>query len=221
MSDPAIDQLQQLLTAERDRPDPSVERAEQVWSQVEARLDGSQSAPPWAPDASRPLWPWLVLGAVAIGVAGLLAARPSEAAAHPVQHGAAIALTAPSFEVPSPTLSPPAPAPAATEVVEASPGAPKTPSTTPAKPRSFADELALVERGRKALAAGRTAQVLAAMREHQRDFPTGALREEAAALRTAAKCGGQEPGAAAELADRFEARWTKSVHADLVRRHCR
>ena len=71
MSDPAR-QLEQLLAAERGRPDPSEAHAQRVWARVEGRLDGRVPAPTWAQSSTFVAWPWLLVGCGVIVTLALL-----------------------------------------------------------------------------------------------------------------------------------------------------
>ena len=219
MSDPAR-QLEQLLAAERGRPDPSEAHAQRVWARVEGRLDGRVPAPTWAQSSTFVAWPWLLVGCGVIVTLALLATRPTEAYV-PLQtrSGSPISTPVPRLELPDLRVSISLADGGSSDAIRAPAAA--VPETTTRRPGTFAEELAIVERARTALARGRHAEVTAATREHRKRFPNGALTEEAAALRLAATCARSPAEDHREGVGSFTRRWPGSVHADLVDRHCR
>ena len=77
--------------------------------------------------------------------------------------------------------------------------------------RDLADENALVSRAQAALARGRTSEALAAAAEHQRRFPRGEFVEEREALAIQALARSGNTAAAAARAERFRARYPRSM----------
>jgi hypothetical protein len=226
MSDPAR-QLEQLLAAERGRPDPADVHAQRVWDRVEGRLDGRIPTPAWAQSSTLVAWPWLLVGCGVIVTLAVLATRPAQPPV-PLQTGigSPISASMPTLELPDLRVSVPS-GPEASDPLQAPEAAP--PEAAARRPGTFAEELAIIERARGALGRGRYAEATAATREHRRRFPSGALTEEAAALRLATSCASSP--AKDDVDDHgnhhrkelaaFTRRWPGSVHADLVDRHCR
>ena len=95
--------------------------------------------------------------------------------------------------------------------------APEKKSTAAAAPRAVASvdpytlELATLQRARTALSAGDFSTALAALSEHQRRFPAGRLVEEREALRVKALLGLGQSDEARRTAERFRARFPRSV----------
>lgn len=77
--------------------------------------------------------------------------------------------------------------------------------------RDLADENALVSRAQAALARGRTSEALAATNEHQRRFPRGEFVEEREALAIQALARSGNLPAATARAERFRARYPRSM----------
>lgn len=75
----------------------------------------------------------------------------------------------------------------------------------------------MLGRAHAALAAGDTSSALDAVDAHDRSFPRGALRDEAAVLRIEALARAGRRGEALDEADRFLARAPASPHARRVR----
>lgn len=81
----------------------------------------------------------------------------------------------------------------------------------------LADENALITRAQSALARGRASEAMAAVREHQRRFPGGRFGEEREALAVQALARMGQHEAASERADRFFARYPRSLLTRAVR----
>ena len=136
----------------------------------------------------------------------------------------------PPAPTPTPTLAPtptpaPTPAPDSPPPTSTTPHTPATPptSTTPAPTRlptaphrDPTRERALLDRAQSALADGDPAAALARLRDHQREFPRGALTEEREALRVHALTKSDQRDAAQRAADAFRARYPRSIHRGLV-----
>lgn len=85
---------------------------------------------------------------------------------------------------------------------------------------SLAQEVALLSRASSEVRAGRPAQALETLAQHQRLFPSGALSQERAAARIQALCGlGRRKEAQVEL-DRFTKRWPSSPLEPRARQSC-
>jgi hypothetical protein len=81
----------------------------------------------------------------------------------------------------------------------------------PSEADAYAAELALLQQVRTAVAVARFSAALALVAEHERRFPAGRLREERDALRVKALAGLGRGGDAREAAERFRARYPRSV----------
>ncbi|HEV8244797.1 MAG TPA: hypothetical protein VGP93_03480 [Polyangiaceae bacterium] len=167
---------------------------ERVEAALSARL-GPSSVPPEtgvARFAGRAGWHVVSGAAIGVGLVGgalLLALRPgaSAAPAAPTALTAPSAANGPSSRAPTPAPSSlVAPAPVATPSVAAASDAPASPS--PREPDRLAQEVTLLSRATSALRAGRAAEALKALDEHQRRFPGGALSEERHAAKAQALC---------------------------------
>jgi hypothetical protein len=152
-------------------------------------------------------------------------APPAELPAAPVVAAASIEPEAPPPAMPAAVAPPPiaaspanAPAP---QIVEPSAPAPRS-DREPTTPRAdrLAEELALVDPGRKALARGDHAAALELFDEHARRFPDGALAPERDAYSTIARCQRDTTDRAALLAA-FTRAHGGSSHLDRVRDACR
>jgi hypothetical protein len=123
-------------------------------------------------------------------------------------------VTMPAQPVPVPTSASPTPTAATGE-----------PSSAPARNArshaAFAEELALLERARRATAAGNQADALDALARMDRLPRSGAFAEEHDALRIVALCssGRHEEGRAALT--RFRAAFPRSLHTERVIAACR
>jgi hypothetical protein len=95
---------------------------------------------------------------------------------------------------------------------------PATPEPSTPK-HQLAPELALVRAASVALRAGDPSKALASLRKHSEQFPHGALRVEADALRAMALCAGNDP-AAASARDGFLRAHPSSALAERVRAAC-
>jgi hypothetical protein len=92
-------------------------------------------------------------------------------------------------------------------------------SSTKPRPRAE-DELALVERARRALGDGRAEHALDLLERHDRAYPHGALTEERALLRAQALCAVGRLDDARALASDFVAARPDSAYAGKMRRVC-
>lgn len=85
---------------------------------------------------------------------------------------------------------------------------------------TLAEEVALLSRASSAFRAGRPAETLEILAQHQRHFPNGALSQERAAARIQALCAlGRSKQAEAEL-ERFIKAWPSSPLEARARRSC-
>jgi hypothetical protein len=169
---------------------------------------------------------------VLVGVGGGIfwlsrpAPEPPLVAVHARVVPPAVAPAAPPSITP-PAVDPPAVAPAAPPA--APPVRPRAAKLTPAvapapaappAPADLAGELAALTRARNALRAGDASAALAALAEHERDFPAAQLREEATALRVRALCAAGHGDEARTLAREFLRTWPSSPQAPGVRSTC-
>ncbi|MBX3130612.1 MAG: hypothetical protein KF718_28090 [Polyangiaceae bacterium] len=159
---------------------------------------------------------WLAGG---VGV-GLLVALPAAMSAEPAEHPSRSTATNVAPPAPLPVAEPSsAPTPGATAAadtppaVEQSPRAPErrpqrasTASAIPPAARA-ADELEreskLLSHAQRELAAGRPGTALAALDQHERTFPGGALTPEREAARVLGTCAAGQRDQARRLAEKF------------------
>lgn len=235
------DPLAQLVDADRALPEPSSPALDRVWSGIERGVASGapgpmlDTKPLLAPSAGWGLGlvSVVLLAAVGAGLA-VLGARPDAVTASPGL------IAQPEW----PTVSDPGPEPKAVELAPVptpavtTPSPPATPSRAPkrapqrikpdvapkpepaAAPKlGLADELSLMRAVSQALARGDTTRASTLLREHEEQFPKGALLEErnAAAVRIA--CARDHASAGTKRAA-FEKRWPKSMHAAAIRSAC-
>jgi hypothetical protein len=139
-------------------------------------------------------------------------------AAPPVASTRDGAPTAPPVPSASPAAAPSSPD-SAKSPRPSRPRAP-APDLAPAAPLDLDAELRLVARIRGALRRGDAAAALAAIAEHRRDFPDGALVQERSAHEVDALCAAGRRDDARELAAGFLARWPDSTHRARVAAAC-
>ncbi|NOU31761.1 MAG: hypothetical protein HOO96_27985 [Polyangiaceae bacterium] len=101
--------------------------------------------------------------------------------------------------------------PPATAVSTAAPSATKDPAS------SLAEERALLEMGRSALARGQSADAVAAARKHERTFPRGKLTEEREVLMVQALAASGARDEAKARAARFAQSYPSSIFGPAVR----
>lgn len=242
------DPLAQLVDADRALPEPGAAALDRVWSGIEHGLASGaptpvlDTKPLLAPSAG---WGLGVVSVLLIAVVGasvaVLGARPDPVAASPglipppEWPAAQDASPEPEPEVveqrpvSEPAVAAPAPPPPSSRTkprrsskpdpVRPEPDSKEKPEPKPEPELGFADELALMRTVSQALARGDTARASTLLRQHERQFPKGALLEErnAAAVRIA--CARDHAGAGAKRAA-FEKRWPKSMHAAAIRSAC-
>lgn len=115
---------------------------------------------------------------------------------------------------PSEPLEPLEPPPAgATSKVEPQP-------KPPVKPKSLADEVALMQALSTALKQEDSSNVLALVAEHERDFPKGQFIEERRAAKARALCRSGKLAAGKKEAASFASRWPDSIHLPFVNQAC-
>lgn len=157
-------------------------------------------------------------------------ATPPEASipSGPVSGGPAV-LEPSAAEVPSEPARPAAPAPsaivasAATELGGSGAGRPpKRAARAHARggESSLAEELAMLQRARRAIGAGNGQLALGIVLELDERFPRGVLMEERLATRVFSLCALSREAEAREVAREFLAQHPTSVYAERVRRSC-
>lgn len=178
---------QALLHASRAALRPDVTDRQRVLAGLRERLGGAPFAGtdklPAATQASQALW---ALGAAAlIGVGGALGVAltsdPAEVTAVAPPALVSVAPSAASMTPPASFALPavvPAPASSAGVATASNPG----------KRDRLAEEVAILSQAAKDLRAGRAAEALGALNEHQRKFPSGLLTQERRAARAEALC---------------------------------
>lgn len=123
--------------------------------------------------------------------------------------------SAPPAAIEPPVLTPPtvsaAFAPPAIAVSAVAPSATKDPAS------SLAEERALLEMGRSALARGQSADAVAAARKHERTFPRGKLTEEREVLMVQALAASGARDEAKARAARFAQSYPSSIFGPAVR----
>jgi hypothetical protein len=144
--------------------------------------------------------------AVGLAIAGgsWLATRPAEPGSEP-RAGA----PAPARSLETPAPAPPTAAPAA-------PLATLQPADDTAA-KALSEEIARLDAVRRLLATRRARPAIDALSGYERDYPAGALRQEAALLRIEAHRRAGDRGRARALAERFLAENPGSPHAARVR----
>jgi len=160
----------------------------------------------------------IVAGTLVSGSATLLVERPEQRGHQAPEVSRTPRVTAPA----GPTLrigeSPGDPSPAPVADMSMKKGAPTpAPEAAPADAHRLAEELASLERARRALASGDGPRALRELDRHAQEFPKGALLPEAQVLRIESLLRiGQRPPAAA-AARRFLELYGRGPHASRVR----
>jgi hypothetical protein len=202
---------------------PSSGDRARVKSALAARIGGAAFLLPHQASAAVPksLLGWSKAHTVIAGVsAGLLAIGASYFATQSVVEPAA-----------SPPVKPPAVAPVAARSpgaplstpIEAEPSSPEPAVSATRKQAAvdpLAEEIAILSKATSALRAGKPAEGLRLLSEHQRKFPNGRLAEERRAARIQALCAlGRRTEAEAELA-RLAQSSPRSPHLARAQRAC-
>jgi hypothetical protein len=182
-------------------------------------------------------WKWLGIG-VAIGgiagagaVAGLQRAPAPAAAATPTRAAISAVMTAP--ETGQPREEQPLPRAATSARIKTPPSALKTSASgpgnvagassssaaqVPENASTLAAEAAMIDRARRALAAGSPARSVELLDRYDRESPTHALAPDAQALRVQAEKARGNDAAARKLAEEFLASHPNDPHSERVRR---
>ncbi|HEX2876261.1 MAG TPA: hypothetical protein VHP33_33645 [Polyangiaceae bacterium] len=185
-------------------------------------------AAPKAASVGSSLLPWVSGALVAAVVAGaFLAARPSATQSVLAPAGSAAAFA------PVPSASAPAPAQVAsapTQLTEAPSKGDNAESLKaalpPASPRvrrgttasDLANQIALIDAARAALAGGDSARALASVRDYQSGYPNGSFNPEVAAIKIEALLKLGRKAEARALAERFSANYGPGPLTDRVTR---
>jgi TolA-binding protein len=173
------------------------------------------------------LLPWVSGALVAAVVAGaFVAAGPHVTQSAPAPAGSAAALA----PIASPTELPPAQSSAAARPTEAPSRSenaelpkPVVPSGSPrlrggTTASELANQIALVDAARGALAGGDSARALASVRDYQSGYPNGSFKPEVAAIKIEALLKLGRKTEARALAERFSANYGAGPLADRVTR---
>jgi hypothetical protein len=88
----------------------------------------------------------------------------------------------------------------------------RAPQSAPAPASSISDEIRVLDQARRAIASGDNAAAKRALEEHRRQYPKGALAEEAVLLQIESLVKQGKRGAAKSLAARFRASHPNSPH---------
>ena len=175
---------QALLRASRAALRPQSGDRERVLAGLQAQLGGAlpgDVTAQAAANASRTLW---AVGAAAlIGVSGVVAIALSSGKPGVVPPAAPAMVPAAPVVAPAPSAAPLAPTPP-----PASSAALSLPSAPARRSDRLAEEVAILSQAAKDLRAGRAADALGALNEHQRKFPSGLLTQERRAARAEALC---------------------------------
>jgi hypothetical protein len=162
-------------------------------------------------------WLWPAVSAIAVGTLGAVLLFSSRSEPPPPQPAP---LVAPQ---PVPTLlteSVPQAPPSEPAVITAPAPMASAPAAARRSSDRLAEEVALLSRATSALNAGRVAEALGALDEHQRKFPGGALTEERRGARAQALCAlGRRSEAQAEL-ERLARSSPGSPHLQQARTSC-
>jgi hypothetical protein len=122
--------------------------------------------------AATTVWPWISAGVLGLAVVGAVVATHRTSPA-PSRAPAALAPSPPPAELPS--VAPRAAAIALPVTA--------SPRTRPATAADIADQIALLDRARAAMAAGAERRALETVRRYEDKYPSGTFRPEAAALK--------------------------------------
>ena len=163
------------------------------------------------------------VGAGTLGTATYLITRPEPAkiteaalpAADEAPARAAAKRTTPKpAEAPAaaPVETAEAPEAVAPKVAEVRRSQGPSPQSSPAPASSISDEIRVLDQARRAIASGDSAAAKRALEQHRRQYPKGALAEEAVLLQIESLVRQGKRGAAKSLADRFRASHPNSPH---------
>ena len=204
---------------------PSQGDRARVKSALAARLGGAAFLLPYQASASAPkaLLGWSKLSASLAGVgAGLVVMGATYYAAQPSVEPAPVAPVEPPAVAPAKARPAVTPTESTTDVELEAP-APEpavSPSRKPPTPDPLVEEIAILSKATSALRAGKPAEGLRLLSDHQRKFPNGRLAEERRAARIQALCAlGRRTEAEAELT-RLAQSSPRSPHLARAQRAC-
>lgn len=206
---------------------PSLGDRARVRSALAARLGGAALLLPHQAGAAVPksLLAWSQAHTVLAGVsAGLLAIGATYFAAQSSVEPAASAPVKPPSMAPLTTRPPAVPLKTETRIEPEPTSAEPEPAVSPVRRQAPVDplveEVAILSRATSALRAGKPAEGLRLLNEHQRKFPNGRLAEERRSARIQALCAlGNRTEAEAELA-RLAQSSPRSPHLARAQRAC-
>lgn len=208
-------EIRTLLEHEREIPPvPAAVRARAL-ARARAALEPRSQAT-YVPRVARPpRLRWAVAASVTFAAAAAIGAGAYEVRLHLVQQPPAPAAAAP------PVVARPAPvaavAPAAEPIAEAELAPPSHAVSHLSRTDSDREELRLLRLARSAVARQEFGAALGLLTEHARRFKDGRLAEEREALRVRALSGLGRTGEARRAAERFQARFPRSVLLPAVR----
>jgi hypothetical protein len=214
--EPLTAEAERLFALERKLPPASPELRARALVRAQAALHGAGTVAvlrPWRARASAPLAAALVLGVAALSLAAAWRGRhpePPQAAAAPSALSPA-AKQANAFTVTPDTIVAPDTSTAPVLEVPALENARAQASRRQSDADAYAAELKLLRQARANVAAARFSAALGSIAEHERRFPAGRLREERDALRVKALAGLGRSDEARAAAERFGARYPRSV----------
>jgi TolA-binding protein len=212
-------ELERRLVGAAGRERPSGELSERMARAIGISLPtaggaaGEHADPggsaPHAATASGSPWPWaggaLVTAAVAVGVAFALRPGAARVSTSGVTEPARATVSAVAPPEPAPVKAPlPPGAPA--RAIEAAPLTPAPSSAQRGGKKAsgdIAEQIALVDAARSAVRSGDVERALAAVRKYQAEYPRGAFRPEAAALKVEALVKAGRTAEARAAAERF------------------
>ena len=205
-----------LQAARRERPSPELTRRMAAGLGISATVAAAPAAAaPVVAKATVASWiPATVLAAaVAVGVVGVaLSSAPRHGPTRiPTPVPAIVAPRVEEAPLPADTASAPGLVEKRIEKVHRR-------ATPPAPAADLRDQIALIDAARTAVKAGATDRALALLRRYDANYPGGAFRPEALALRVEALDAGGHGAEARALAREFLARYPQSPVADRVAR---
>jgi hypothetical protein len=213
--EPLTAEAERLFALERKLPPASPELRARALVRAQAALHGAGTVAvlrPWRARATAPLAAALVLGVAALSLAaawrGRHPERPQAAAAPSARSPAAkqanvFTVTPDTMAVPDTSTAPLLEVPLENARAQA--------SRRVSDADAYAAELKLLRQARANVAAARFSAALGSTAEHERRFPAGRLREERDALRVKALAGLGRSDEARAAAERFGARYPRSV----------
>ncbi len=221
-----LERVKEPIAMERSRADALESRLALALAASHA-LEGSLAAKSLGASAFAKLVAFLsrkatiAIGMLGLGVsvgAALHAAATPRAAPPLVISESRVPTTAPLPPVVTlPVVTPPAPASIGVAAPASTVGAAGTAVPSATNASTLAEERALLEMGRSALARGQSADAVAAARKHERTFPRGKLTEEREVLMVQALAASGARDEARVRAARFSQSYPNSIFGPAVR----